>query len=51
MVFYTDLPEEDRTFRGFRNSFYSGHVAAMTPGAFFTAKVYTDYHPELGGKK
>jgi membrane-associated phospholipid phosphatase len=34
-----------------RNSFYSGHVATASVATFFFAKVYTDYHPELGNDK
>jgi membrane-associated phospholipid phosphatase len=34
-----------------RNSFFSGHVGSCAYSTFFMAKVYCDYHPELGAKK
>lgn len=34
-----------------RNSMYSGHTASTTASTFFLVKVYSDYHPEIGGKK
>jgi len=34
-----------------RNSFYSGHVATASVATFFFAKVYSDYHPEMGMDK
>ena len=34
-----------------RLSFYSGHTLSTAASTFFMAKVYTDYHPELGNKK
>ena len=34
-----------------RNSFYSGHTYTSATASFFTAKIYCDYHPELGNKK
>ncbi len=36
---------------GTRDSFFSGHTASTAVASFFTAKVYSDYHPELGNKK
>ena len=36
---------------GTRNSFFSGHTSWVAGASFFTAKVYSDYHPELGNKK
>ena len=30
---------------------YSGHVASSTAATFFMAKVFGDYHPEMGLKK
>lgn len=50
-VYYENLPLEERNYGRLRNSFYSGHTATVAVGTFFTAKVYADYHPELGGKK
>jgi membrane-associated phospholipid phosphatase len=40
-----------RTTGSNRNSFYSGHVASAASASFFTAKVFCDYHPELGWEK
>lgn len=34
-----------------RNSLYSGHTATTAAATFFAAKVYSDYHPEIGRKK
>lgn len=50
-VYYENLPLEERNYGRLRNSFYSGHTATVAVGTFFTAKVYADYHPDLGGKK
>lgn len=50
-VYYENLPIEERNYGRLRNSFYSGHTATVAVGTFFTAKVYVDYHPDLGGKK
>lgn len=51
-VYYDALGESDLRTRGTnRNSLYSGHVAATTAASFFAAKVYCDYHPELGFNK
>ncbi len=51
VTYYTDLPVSERNDGNNRNSFYSGHVASTAAASFFMAKVYADYHPELGGKK
>ncbi len=50
-VYYEELPLEERNFGNLRNSFYSGHVGSTATATFFAAKVYSDYHPGLGGKK
>lgn len=50
-VYYESLPLEERNYGRLRNSFYSGHTATVAVGTFFAAKVFTDYHPSLGGKK
>ena len=50
-VYYEELPIEERNFGNLRNSFYSGHVGSTATATFFAAKVYADYHPNLGGKK
>ncbi|HUQ67001.1 MAG TPA: phosphatase PAP2 family protein [Flavitalea sp.] len=31
-----------------RNSFFAGHVALVATSTFFTAKIYSDYHPRSG---
>jgi membrane-associated phospholipid phosphatase len=51
VTYYTNFPLNDRVDGNSRNSFYSGHVASTAAATFFMAKVYSDYHPELGGKK
>ena len=50
-VYYEELPLKERNFGNLRNSFYSGHTSSTATGAFFAAKVFSDYHPNLGGKK
>ena len=44
-AYNTDIPANDRTNGGMRNSFFAGHVALVGTATFFTAKVYSDYHP------
>ncbi|MES2328816.1 MAG: phosphatase PAP2 family protein [Bacteroidota bacterium] len=51
VTYYSNFPTIDRADGNNRNSFYSGHVASAAAASFFMAKVYSDYHPELGGKK
>jgi membrane-associated phospholipid phosphatase len=53
VVYYTAFGDSSgaRTASNNRNSLYSGHVAAASVASFFTAKVYCDYHPELGMNK
>ncbi|MCX6305962.1 MAG: phosphatase PAP2 family protein [Bacteroidetes bacterium] len=34
-----------------RNAFFSGHVGSCAYSTFFMAKVYCDYHPDLGAAK
>uniref|UniRef100_UPI0032173DED phosphatase PAP2 family protein n=1 Tax=uncultured Draconibacterium sp. TaxID=1573823 RepID=UPI0032173DED len=46
-----DVPVEEKVANESRNSFYSGHVSSTAAASFFMAKVYSDYHPELGNKK
>jgi membrane-associated phospholipid phosphatase len=48
VVYYDQLSYEQRNSGSNRNSFYSGHVATAAASTFFMAKVYCDYHPELG---
>ena len=51
LVYNPDVSYEDKTFKRNKNSFYSGHTSSSAAASFFVAKVYTDYHPELGAKK
>lgn len=51
VAYYDDIPFDERTVIGTTNSFFSGHTAQTASAAFFMAKVYSDYHPELGNKK
>jgi hypothetical protein len=39
------IPAQDRTNGNYKNSFLAGHVALVATSTFFTAKVYSDYHP------
>lgn len=48
LTYYSQLPLADRLNGGNRNSFYSGHTASVAFTSFFVAKVYCDYHPDLG---
>jgi membrane-associated phospholipid phosphatase len=50
-AYYDELTMEEKTGDGTVNSWFSGHTATTSTASFFMAKVYTDYHPELGGKK
>jgi membrane-associated phospholipid phosphatase len=44
---YSDaLTVEQRRSGNQRNSFFAGHVALVATSTFFTAKVYSDYHPK-----
>jgi hypothetical protein len=51
VAYYSEIPLETREGGNQRNSMFSGHVANATASTFFMAKVYSDYHPELGKKK
>ncbi len=51
VVYKTNEPLSERLRSGTRSSFYSGHTANLAVSTFFMAKVYSDYHPELGNKK
>jgi hypothetical protein len=51
IVYYTSVDTADRTSDNNRNSLYSGHVASVAAASFFTAKIFCDYHPELGYNK
>jgi membrane-associated phospholipid phosphatase len=52
VVYYDEFADSHvRTTAWNRSSFYSGHVASAASASFFTAKVFCDYHPDLGWKK
>lgn len=51
LVYHPDVVYEEKIFIRNKNSFYSGHTSTSAAGSFFAAKVYCDYHPELGNKK
>lgn len=50
-VYNEDVSMGEKTGHGTKISFYSGHVSTTASASFFMAKVYSDYHPELGNKK
>jgi hypothetical protein len=51
-VYYPELGDDYRmNNNNTRNSFFSGHVGSCAYSTFFMAKVYCDYHPNLGAKK
>jgi membrane-associated phospholipid phosphatase len=45
-----ETPMGKRQSGGAKNSFFAGHVALVANATFFTAKVYSDYHPESRAK-
>ena len=51
LVYNEDVPWEERSGTRTKNAFYSGHTSMSSSASFFAAKVYCDYHPELGNKK
>jgi membrane-associated phospholipid phosphatase len=51
ITYYPEFEDDVRMSGHNRNSFYSGHVASSAYSTFFMAKVYCDYHPNLGAKK
>ena len=51
LVYNPDVPWEEKTGIRTKNAYYSGHTSLTASASFFTAKVYCDYHPELGNKK
>jgi len=50
-VYYDEVPFWEKLEPGTTDSFFSGHTSTAATSSFFMAKVYSDYHPELGGKK
>jgi len=51
LVYNPDVEYGEKTFMRNKNSFFSGHTSTSATASFYTAKVYCDYHPELGNKK
>lgn len=51
ITYFSEIPIEERMKNLNRNSFFSGHASTTATATFFVAKVYSDYHPELGTKK
>jgi len=51
IVYYEESSWEYKLGKGTTDSFFSGHVSMAAGASFFMAKVYSDYHPELGAKK
>lgn len=50
-VYFHEIPLELKLDKETRNSFFSGHVSSAASASFFAAKVYSDYHPEIGNRK
>jgi membrane-associated phospholipid phosphatase len=50
-AYYEQLTYDQKKSGNNRNAFYSGHVASVAASTFFMAKVYCDYHPEIGNNK
>jgi len=44
-TYATEIPVEERTRGGNKNSFFAGHVALVATSGFFIASVYDTYHP------
>jgi membrane-associated phospholipid phosphatase len=51
LVYNPDVEWEEKVAVRNKNSFFSGHTSSSATASFFVAKVYCDYHPELGSKK
>ena len=50
-IIYKEGSWDYKLEKGTTDSFFSGHVSIAAGASFFMAKVYSDYHPELGAKK
>lgn len=46
LAYNPEVPLEERMRGGSKNSFFAGHVALVATSTFFTAKVFSDYHPD-----
>jgi membrane-associated phospholipid phosphatase len=51
LVYNPEVAWEERAGTRTRNAFYSGHTSHSASASFFAAKVFCDYHPELGNRK
>jgi len=49
-TYNTSIPPADRTTGNNKDAFIAGHPATVATATFFTAKVYSDYHPESNFK-
>lgn len=46
LAYNPNVPMDERREGGATNSFIAGHPALVATSTFFTAKVFSDYHPE-----
>jgi hypothetical protein len=46
LAYSNEVPMDERMSGNARNSFFAGHVALVGTSTFFTAKVFSDYHPD-----
>ena len=46
LAYNPEVSMEERMRGGSKNSFFAGHVALVATSTFFTAKVFSDYHPD-----
>jgi membrane-associated phospholipid phosphatase len=46
LAYNPEVPMDERTKGGSKNSFFAGHVALVATSTFFTAKVFSDYNPD-----
>lgn len=45
LAYNASVSMEEKMRGGSKNSFFAGHVALVATSTFFTAKVFSDYHP------
>ena len=45
LAYNASVSTEEKMRGGSKNSFFAGHVALVATSTFFTAKVFSDYHP------
>jgi membrane-associated phospholipid phosphatase len=46
LAYNPEVSIDERKKGGTKNSFFAGHVALVATSSFFTAKVFSDYHPQ-----